>query len=70
MAKFPILSSILIGLAAGVATIGISRFVTSDWPLPPDMTNMLILGLIVAGVVGRCVHIALVPDKKAVSEPR
>ncbi|MGE4218671.1 MAG: hypothetical protein AB7G39_04415 [Alphaproteobacteria bacterium] len=68
MKKSPVLWSVLIGLAAGGLTVGLSKAFTAGWSLPPDMTNLMILGVIVGGVVGRCAFMALEPRNEAEPE--
>ncbi|MGE4218672.1 MAG: hypothetical protein AB7G39_04420 [Alphaproteobacteria bacterium] len=68
MKKNPMVSSIALGVISGVLTVLIAYMWSADWPSPPGLGKLSILGLFVAAVVARCVYMALVP-RKAEAEP-
>ena len=68
MKKNPMLSSIVLGVVLGVLTVVAAHFWSADWPVPPGLAKLSILGLFVGAVVARCVYMALVP-KKVGAEP-
>lgn len=65
MKKNPMVASILIGAVLGVLSVVLGHLWSSDWPDPPGLGKLAMLGVVVCAVGARCVYMALVPKKDA-----